>query len=145
MNIRIIEDAACDELEVTFRCSRIDQHVTDAIARLRMADMKLTGFAAGETRIVPVAEVLYIESVDKRTFFYTNRDSYETRLRLYEMAEMLEEADFVRASKSCLVNFSKVVSIRPGGAGRLIVALESGDLVQISRQYAPDIKRKLGM
>lgn len=145
MEIRIVEDATCDELEVTFRCSRIDQRITNAIARLRVADMKLTGYAGGEARIVPVPKVLYAESVDKRTFFYTERESYESRLRLYEMADILEAADFVRASKSCLINFSKVTSVRPGGAGRLIVALEGGDLVQVSRQYAPNVKRKLGM
>lgn len=145
MDIRIIEDATCDGLEVTFRCSRIDRRVTDAVARLRVVDMKLTGYAGGEACIVPVPKVLCAESVDKRTFFYTEHDSYESRLHLYEMADILEAADFIRASKFRLINFSKVASVRPGGAGRLVVALEGGDLVQVSRQYAPDVKRKLGM
>lgn len=145
MNIRIVEDASCADVEVTLRCPRIDQRVMDTVARLRVADMKLTGYAGDAAHVVPVSEVLYVESVDGRTYFSTERETYETRLRLYEMEGLLEGADFVRASRSCLVNFSKVTSIRPGGAGRLVAVIEGGDVVQVSRQYAPDIKRKLGM
>lgn len=145
MEVRIIEDRSCSGIEVVLRCQRLDQRVADIVARLRVADLKLTGYVNGEASVVPASDVLYIESLEGRTLFYTAQESYETRLRLYEMERLLDDADFVRASKSCLVNFSEVASIKPDRSGRLLITLSSGDRVQVSRQYAVEIKRKLGM
>ena len=70
---------------------------------------------------------------------------YETPLRLYELEERLAPRDFVRASKSAVVNFSRVQSIRPDLGGRLQLTLENGERLGVSRQYAPAIKEKLGL
>lgn len=145
MRINIVEDAQCSQIEVTLRCPHVDREVLDAVARLRIVEQKLTGEHDGEICVVSARDVLYIESVDKRTFFYTQQRAFESRLKLFEMEELLREADFVRTGKSCLINFTKVVSIRPDVGGRLLLTLEGGDRVRVSRQYAPEIKRKLGL
>lgn len=53
--------------------------------------------------------------------------------------------DFVRASKSAIVNFGRVSSICPDLGGRLRLTLENGEVVGVSRQYAPAIRKKLGL
>ena len=70
---------------------------------------------------------------------------YETPLRLYELEERLAPRDFVRASKSAIVNFGRVSSICPDLGGRLRLTLENGEVVGVSRQYAPAIRKKLGL
>ena len=62
-----------------------------------------------------------------------------------ELEERLGPRDFVRASKSAVVNFSRVQSIRPDLGGRLQLTLENGERLGVSRQYAPAIKEKLGI
>lgn len=110
-----------------------------------MFDRKITGAWDGSTHVVNAEDVLYIESVDKRTFFYTADSTYETPLRLYEMEERLADCDFMRVSRGCVVNFRKITKLQPELNGRIVATLESGDRVMASRQYAPDIKRKLGL
>ena len=39
--------------------------------------------------------MLYIESVDKRTFLYTEESVYETPLRLYELEERLAPYTYI--------------------------------------------------
>ena len=145
MKITIDERPEASGIEVAIVCRRTDQQVLDIVARLRMFDRKVTGSANGGTHVVSAEDVLYVESVDKRTFFYTADGVYETPLRLYEMEERLEGCDFLRVAKGCVVNFRRIASLRPDLNGRIIATMDNGERVVISRQYAPDVKRKLGM
>ena len=89
--------------------------------------------------------MLYIDTVDRGTFLYTAGGVYETRLRLYELEGQLAGWDFVRVSKSVIVNFGQVKSLRPDFGGRLRLTMSNGEVVVANRQYVPDIKKKLGL
>ena len=145
MKITIDEQPHANDIEVTIVCNKTDQRVLDIVARLRMFDRKVTGSANGSTHVISAEDVLYVESVDKRTFFYTQNAVYETPLRLYEMKERLEGCDFLRVAKSCVVNFRRIAALRPDLNGRIIAVMDNGEQIVISRQYAPDVRRKLGM
>ena len=145
MKITIDERPEASGIEVAIVCRKTDQQVLDIVARLRMFDRKVTGSADGGTHVVNAEDILYVESVDKRTFFYTDSAVFETPLRLYEMEERLEGCDFLRVAKGCVVNFRRIASLRPEMNGRLVATMDNGEQVVISRQYAPDVRRKLGM
>lgn len=143
MKITIDEQPGVQGIEVTILCKRADGQVLDIVARLRMLDRKVTGSVSGHTRIVNAKDVLYIESVDKRTFIYTADEVLETSLRLYEMEERLADWDFLRVAKGCVVNFHRIASLHPDLNGRIVATMDNGEQVVISRQYAPDVKHKL--
>ena len=145
MKITIEEREAAQDIEVTIVCVRDDRRVLDIAARLRMLDRKVTGTADGCTRVLSAEDVLFIESVDKHTFIYTADTVLETSLRLYEMEERLADCDFLRIAKGCIVNFRAIAALKPDVNGRIIATLENGERVVISRQYAPDVKSKLGL
>lgn len=145
MKITIEEQKAAQDIEVTIVCVRADRCVLDIAARLRMLDRKVTGTADGCTRVLSAEDVLFIESVDKRTFIYTADTVLETGLRLYEMEELLADCDFLRITKGCIVNFRAITALKPDVNGRIIATLENGERVVISRRYAPDVKSKLGL
>ena len=69
----------------------------------------------------------------------------ESPLRLYELEEALAGTEFVRASKSLIVNFDHVRALRPYLNARLELVLDNGESVIASRQYAPAIKQKIGL
>ena len=91
MKINIIENAQYEELEVMIHCGRLTEEVKKLITLLRVMDLKLTGSRAGETYILDAEKVLYIDTVDRRTFFYLEKEVYESALRLYELEEKLEQ------------------------------------------------------
>lgn len=64
------------------------------LSMLHMLNKQLTEYKAGEMQLIEAADVLYIDTVDKRTFLYTENDVYETVFKLYELEEQLEDADF---------------------------------------------------
>ncbi|MBC8570672.1 LytTR family transcriptional regulator DNA-binding domain-containing protein [Oscillospiraceae bacterium NSJ-54] len=115
------------------------------LAALRMFEHKLTGWREGRTFLLDTREVLYIDTVDKKTFLYQDKEVYETPLRLYELEERLSGSDFIRISKSAIVNLARVSSLRPEFGGRLELSLENGERVLVSRQYAPALREKIGI
>lgn len=145
MKLVLTEDPDCPDIEVSILCPAIDGRVQALIAAVNALELKLLGEADGDTRIVPAASVLYIESVDGRTFLYREDAVLESRLRLYELEDLLAGTEFIRASKSALVNFAFVRGLRPHGNGRLQLILANGERLIASRQYAPAIRRKVGL
>ena len=145
MKVTVEECSEVEQTEVTVRCKRMDAQTARLIELLRLADARLTGETAGETCILDGAEVLYIDTVDRGTFLYTAGGVYETRLRLYELEGQLAGWDFVRVSKSVIVNFGQVKSLRPDFGGRLRLTMSNGEVVVANRQYVPAIKAKLGL
>ena len=69
---------------------------------------------------------------------------YETPLRLYELEERLESSDFFRASKSLIINFNQIQSLKPEFGGTMQVTMSNGERLTVSRQYAKSVKEKLG-
>lgn len=145
MNVTITENPALDDIEVSVACPRIDERVQRIVSALGAFDRALVGERDGATYRLDVDDVCYAETVDGKTFLYTADAVYQTPLKLYELEERLAGTEFVRASKQMLVNFDHVASIRPALNARLQLMLDNGEAVIASRQYAPVIKRKLGL
>lgn len=145
MQILMEENAGVEETQVIIRCRQADAQVQKLLASLRAMEQKLTGERGGQTFLLDFSEVLYIDTVDKKTFLYTADGVYETPLRLYELEERLRGHDFFRAGKSVLVNFGSIQSLRPDLGGRLRLTLRNGEAVYVSRQYAPRLKKRLGL
>ena len=143
MKIQLNQDPGFQDVEIIINCPRTDEEILRIVAMLRIYDQKLTGIKDGEIRLLDVKEIFYIDTADKKTFLYTQTEIYESALRLYELEERLEGMDFIRAGKSSIVNFCKIQSIRPELGGRMLLTMENGEQLYVSRQYAAQLKEKL--
>ena len=144
MKINITIDNSCTETEITINCAAMSEELEKVIAALRVFDFKLTGTKNGQTHILDASQVLYADTVDKKTFLYTKADVYETNLRLYELESHLSQNDFFRAGKSSIINFNRIKSLKTDLGGRIIVVMENNEKLIVSKQYASFIKEKLG-
>ena len=106
----------------------------------KSSEEKILGVAEGASHFIEPKDIFYFESIDKRTFMYTQSQVLETTLRLYELEENLAKLDFFRASKSTIINISKIKNLSPRFNGRLEALLENNERLVISRQYVPIIK-----
>ena len=143
MKITLNQDPAFSETEIIVNCPLADEDILRLITMLRVYQRKLVGVLDGEQHLLDVKDVLYIDTADKRTFLYTGTAVYESALRLYELENNLKELDFLRVGRSAIVNFRKIRSIRPELGGRLLVTMDNGEQVYVSRQYAGEMKEKL--
>jgi Response regulator of the LytR/AlgR family len=141
----IIEEADPGEEDlIIIRCREMNENLLKVISELRAGQKKLTGLKDGNITMIDPANVYYFEGVDNKVFLYCKQNVYETKLKLYEIEEEYKNWDFFRASKSVILNVSKIKSISPAYSGRFEALLFNGEKVVISRQYVPELKSKLG-
>lgn len=133
------------DTEIVINCSALTPETERIIAALRMLDSQMTVTKDGEVYILDVAKIVYVESVDRKTFVYTEGDCFESRLKLYEMEQQLCQSGFLRISKSCLVHLKYIRSLRAELDRKLRLTLDNGEQIIVSRQYADDLKERLGV
>lgn len=145
MKITIDESDSQQEVEIVIKCDKVTEEIEKLISMLRSSEEKITGLIEGETYLIDPSDIYYFESVDKKTFMYTETEVLETPLRLYELQEKLVNQDFFRASKSTIINTSKIQRLSPRLNGKLDVRLENGEKLVVSRQYVGRLKEILGL
>ncbi len=143
ISININENTA--DTEVVINSSSLTPEIERIVATLRILDQQITAVRDGETYILDVAKIVYVESVDRKTFVYTEEDCYESGLKLYEIEEQLCKSGFLRISKACLVHLKFIRSLKAELNRKIRLTLENGEQIIVSRQYADELKQRLGV
>lgn len=145
MKITILAPEPGQEDEIIIRCHQLDDKLMDVIYSLKVSANKIAAFSEeGITMLLP-KDVFYFESVDNKVFAYCEKQVYEVRKKLYELESDLSGTDFLRISKSVIVDLSKIRNLSPSFNGRLEALLRNGEKIIISRQYVPALKKKLDL
>ena len=133
------------EEEIIIRCHDIDDEVLSIIERLKKSESVLLGSRDNEVFRIAPKDIYYVESVDNKSYICLQKGVYESKLKLYEIEELLQSTKLFRCSKSMILNVSKIRSVSPSINGRFEAKLLNGESVIISRQYVPNLKKLLGM
>lgn len=145
MKISININENITETEIVINSRSLTPEIEKIITALRMLDSQITVSKDGESYILDAAKIVYVESVDRRTFVYTEKDCFESKLKLYEIEEMLCNIGFLRISKACLVQLKYIRSLKAEINRKLRLTLENGEQIIVSRQYADELKHRLGV
>lgn len=145
MKITIQDIAPGEEEEIIIRCRELDETTLRIVNELKVGRGKFTVTQNDRIRQVGAEEIYYIEAVDNRVWLYLQKEMFETKKKLYEIEEEYENTDFFRASKSVILNLSKVKHFAPEFGGRFEATMMNGEKVLISRAYVPLLKKRLGM
>ncbi len=144
MKILIEESPDNEDTELIIKCKSLNDEVKRIIELIKLSDEKIIGFLDGESYVVDPIKILYFESVDKKTFMYTEDKVYEISLRLYELEKKMSKYDFFRSSKSTILNISRIKKLSHKFNGKLEATLDNDEKLLISRQYVSVIKEILG-
>ena len=125
------------------RYHKLTDEIEEIISFVKSRQGQLDARKDGREIEIPVVDVFYAESVDNRVFLYTEKDSFEVRLKPYELEEKLGGRSFIRVQKSMLLNLMKIKSIKPALGGRYSALLKNGEEIVISRKYVMDLKNAL--
>ena len=83
----------------------IDEETAAVLERLKDNLRYMEGSSDGRKVIVALADIYYIETVDRRTYAYTKDMCVEIREALRDVLEEYENIGFVRISKSAIVYY----------------------------------------
>ena len=141
VEVKLIHPDKTEYVEIG--CHKVDERVEEITRFIKSRQGSLEGYSEGDMYNIPITDVYYIESVDDKTFLYLEKETYESRKRLYELEKVTDSFHFIRISKSAIVNLMKVESIKPALNGRFLCKLKNGEEVIISRKYVQGLKDKL--
>ncbi len=94
---------------------------------------------------VPLDNILFFESEGRKTVAVMKSGRYEIKKTLSELEALYEDSNFFRASKSALINLTKVVSVTSDVDRTLLATLTGKVTVRISRKNANEFKEKVNI
>jgi two-component system LytT family response regulator len=98
----------------------------------------------GRVRLVPVAEIDYIEAAGNYLRIYVGTERHVIRETLSAFEAKLDPARFVRIHRSTIVNIDRVRELEPYFHGDYIVRLADGRRLTLSRTYREHLRARLG-
>lgn len=100
---------------------------------------------AGQTRVVPVAEIEFIAASGPYARLHVGDQRYIIRVSMQTLEEQLDPERFMRIHRSRIVRLDLVDSLRRRPGGDYEVQLKSGTRLKVSRSRHQALERKLGM
>lgn len=134
-----------EEEKIVITCRQVTDNILKIVALANSTQKKLVGSSEHQMHLIQPSEVYYIESVDDKVFICTKDKLYDCALKLYEIEKEFAHTSMMRASKSTIINLSRVRSLNPMLNGKIEVVFDNGEKQLISRQYAPVLKARLGI
>lgn len=143
MKVSVTQVSKDREERAIIQCYEISDDVKSIVSFIKSTGATLAGYIDERASQIPLQDIFFVESVDNKVFAYTEKKVYELKCKLYEFATLYEKRRFFRCSKSFVVNLMKIDNVRPVLNGRLSATLFNGEKVIISRQYVPELKKRL--
>jgi len=125
MKIRIEFTDDPDEEEVLIRCRKIDDRVRKIEEAVRESSDKRYVFYKNDSEyFFCIDSILFFETSDKQLFAHMENDMFLSRYKLYELEKLLP-LNFIRVSKSAIINIDKVYSLTRNISGCSVTFLNS--------------------
>lgn len=145
MKITIQDRPDGEEDEIIIRCRHLDDRMLKMIYALKEGQERLTVLRDGRFFQILPKDIYYFEAVDNKVFAYLEQEVCECKYKLYELEQRFAETGFFRATRSTIVNLSRVKSFSPAFNGRFELLMKNDERLIVSRQYVPELKAKLGL
>lgn len=138
-----VKQIAEGEDEIILKYREMTPEVEHMIRLLGGEQPRLMGYKDKAWRMLEPKEILYLESVDGRTFAYTIKEVLRVDHGLGRLEALLGGINFFRCSKSMIINIDKVSGLRSLSSNRIDATMCNGEHIIISRTYASDFRKRL--
>ena len=129
-------------LTVTIEYPEYTDSVKGLIKKIKGLDISFSAFSDDKQMRIEISEVYYIEIVDRKVFLYTREEVFRLNASMAEIAEIANDSDLVRISRTCIMNTSHMTGIRQLKNSHLEAMFDNGEKLIVSRKYLHDIKRR---
>ncbi|PID24007.1 LytTR family transcriptional regulator [Sporosarcina sp. P7] len=103
----------------------------------------LTGKKEDEWFPIPLDQVSYIESLHKKTWFYTAGENYNISFTLKDLHLRLPRC-FLRIHRSYIINMNCIEKISRDFSSNLVIKLVDGTELPVSQTYLNEVRALLG-
>ena len=139
----IVNHISSGQEELILNYLERNEEVERILAFMRQEGVRLFGWKEKEQVVISPGNLLYIESVDGRTYAYTEDEVYRLNYTLQQLEGILVDVNFFRCSKSMIMNIDKVAGLKSLSSNRIDAMMQNKEHIIISRTYATDFRRRL--
>lgn len=132
----VVSLANPDRADVFLANPLADAAGTDASARADAALSRYFVRIGEELRPLDMDTVVSIGGADDYAEVRTLSGKHLVRVTLAEFSKSLDPAKYVRAHRSWIVNVHRIARAEPAGGGRLLLHMETGQIISTSRAGA---------
>lgn len=147
MRVEVHIDPGCGEPSAVLHVAKLTPSLQAAIELLEQETSRplLTAQADGKLFVLDPARVEVIRTEGRELALYdVQKKRYLLSRPLYELQELLGP-DFVRISKSALLNFRRIDHVEASFNGTMEVVLKNGVQEVITRSFRRQFKERLGV
>ena len=132
------------EEEILLRLHQFTPQIEEFLEKIESKDYQILASKDNRYLWLKKEDIYYFDAVDDRVYLYAKKEVYSVKKKLYELEEELPSS-FLRCSKAQIVNLDKIEKFAPAFSGRFEAWLDNEEKIIISRQYVPQLKKKLGL
>ena len=146
MKVNLFVSKDIEEPYADIHTNELTDNITKAMSILESDDSSdmLAVKRGSDIALLEFSEVFMLRVEDKQVKVYTESTEYLIKKPLYQVEETLDN-DFVRISKTTIVNLRKIERVAPSLKGMMFIQLKNGLKDNISRKYLPDFKQALDL
>ena len=146
MKVNLFVSRDIEEPYADIHTNELTDNVTKAISILESDESyDMVAVKKGsDIALLQLDEIYMFRVEDKQVKVYTESSEYLIKKPLYQVEENLS-TDFVRISKTSIVNLKKIERVAPSLKGMMFIQLKNGLKDNISRKYLPDFKNALDL
>ena len=146
MKVNLFVSRDIEEPYADIHTNELTDNITKAMSILESDDSNemLAVKRESDIALLEFSEIFMFRVEDKQVNVYTENQEYIIKKPLYQVEETLT-SDFVRISKTTIVNLKKIKRVAPSLKGMMFIELKNGLKDNISRKYLPEFKRALDL
>ncbi len=146
MKVNLFVSKDIEEPHADIHTNELTDNITKAMSILESDDSNdmLAVKKGSDIALLELGDIFMLRVEDKQVNVYTENGQYLVKKPLYQVEETLS-SDFVRISKTTIVNLRKIERVAPSLRGMMFIQLKNGLKDNISRKYLPDFKNALDL
>lgn len=121
-----------DEIDIVLKANKFNSEVKKIINYIKNYDNnKVLVHKGYESFMIDYKDIILFYSKGKSNYCKTSNETYRIKSKLYELENL---NDFIRISKSCIININFVKCFNTSQTGKIIVILYDGTEENVSRR-----------
>lgn len=146
MKVNLFVSRDVEEPYADIHTNELTDNITKAMSILESEDSNdmLAVKKGSDIALLEFGEIFMIRVEDKQVNVFTHNNQYLIKKPLYQVEGDLP-SDFIRISKTTIINLKKIERVAPSLKGMMFIELKNGLKDNISRKYLPDFKNALDL
>ncbi len=145
MKVKIEYDSSLNSDEIHLKISPDCANKDNILKILSNEVSSVTARVGEKIYFLNLNDIESFYSLEQSVFALSNNTEYKIKEKLYEIESMFENKNFMRISKSTIINIKMIDYLSPTFNRTLMFKMKSGKTLYSSRSFNTKIKERIGV